>query len=177
MFSSLTLGPPLALLLAVFPAGVIAAALKDATSFTIPNWISAGLVLSFFPVALALHVPWGVVGACAAAAGAALVCGMAFFALGWCGGGDAKLMVACALWLGWPGLLTFLLATGVAGGALAAGLINARKGAIGVVMAAGPGWIGRLFQPDSDLPYGLAIAVGALTAFPSSPLLAALGSF
>ena len=168
-------GPGSALLLAVFPAGVIAAALKDATSYTIPNWISAALVLAFLPVALLLHLPWSAVGICALSALAALLCGMGFFALGWCGGGDAKLLAACALWLGWPGMLVFLLATGVAGGALAGGLMAARRGAIGSLIAAGPGWLGRLFQPDGDLPYGLAIAVGALAAFPSSALMAQLG--
>jgi prepilin peptidase CpaA len=173
--ASITLGPPLGLMLAIFPAGVIAAALKDATSFTIPNWISAALVVIFFPVALVLRLPGEAMIACAASAAAALVCGMGLFSLGWCGGGDAKLMAACALWLGWPAALTFLLATGVAGGALAAGLMTARKGVVGALMASGPGWIGRLFQPDGDLPYGLAICVGALAAFPGSPLVASLG--
>ncbi len=171
----LLFGPTPALLLAIFPAGVIVAALKDATSFTIPNWISAALALAFFPVALALHLPWSAVGGCMLAAVGALVCGMGFFALGWCGGGDAKLLAACALWLGWPGVLVFLLATGISGGLLAAGLVTARKGMIGGLIAAGPGWLGRLFQPDADLPYGLAIAVGALAAFPSSALVASLG--
>jgi prepilin peptidase CpaA len=173
--SALTLFGPGSLLLAVFPAGVIVAALKDATSYTIPNWISAALALGFFPVALALHLPWSAMGGCAASGAAALLCGMGFFALGWCGGGDAKLLAACALWLGWPALLVFLLATGIAGGALAAGLMAARRGVIGSLIAAGPGWLGRLFQPDGDLPYGLAIAVGALAAYPSSALVAQLG--
>jgi prepilin peptidase CpaA len=171
----MTLGPPLALMLAVFPAGVIAAALKDATSFTIPNWISIALVAAFFPVALALRLPGDALAGCAISAAAALVCGFGLFALGWCGGGDAKLLAASALWLGWPGVMTFLLATGVAGGALAAGLMAARKGPVGAMIAAGPGWLGRLFQPDGDLPYGLAICAGALAAFPSSALVASLG--
>jgi prepilin peptidase CpaA len=170
----MTLGVSPALLLAVFPAGVIVAALKDATSFTIPNWISAALVLAFAPVALALHLPLSAVIACALTGVAALLAGMGMFALGWCGGGDAKLMAACALWLGWPGVLTFLLATGVAGGLLAAGLMAARRGMIGPMVAA-DGWLGRLLSPEEDLPYGLAIAVGALSAFPSSVLLASLG--
>jgi prepilin peptidase CpaA len=171
----MTFGLVPALLLAAFPAGVIAAALKDAVSFTIPNWISVAIVLAFFPAALAVHLPLSALGVCAMAAGAALVCGMGMFALGWCGGGDAKLLAACALWLGWPGSMTFMLATGVAGGLLAAGLITARKGAIGSLIAAGPGWLGRLLRPDEDLPYGLAIAVGALAAFPSSALVAQVG--
>ena len=77
------------------------------------------------------------------------------------------------MWLGLPGLMTFLLATGVAGGALALGLMAARKeGLLTSYAAAGPAWLGRLLQPDGDLPYGLAIAVGALAAFPSSALIA-----
>ena len=41
------------ILIAVFPLLVIVAALKDVTSFIIPNWISIGLVLAFYPAALA----------------------------------------------------------------------------------------------------------------------------
>ncbi len=171
----MTLAPsfPL-LLLAVFPAGVIAAAVKDATCFTIPNWISGLLALAFVPVALALHLPLGILGLNFAAGFAALVVGIGFFAMGWCGGGDAKLLAAAALWLGWPAVMTLLLATGVAGGALAVGLIAARNdGRIVAVAGRGPAWLGRLLTPAEDLPYGLAIAIGALVAFPSSALVAA----
>ncbi len=164
---------PQMLLLAIFPAGVIAAALKDMVSFTIPNWISAALAVAFVPIALLVHMPVGEVGVSLGVGAAALVCGFAMFAVGWCGGGDAKLLASAALWLGLPGLLTFLLATGVAGGALALGLIAARKeGLLTSYAAAGPAWLGRLLQADGDLPYGLAIAVGALAAFPSSALIA-----
>ncbi|MEI9965544.1 MAG: prepilin peptidase [Caulobacteraceae bacterium] len=119
---------PLLLLLAVFPAGVIVAALKDATTFTIPNWISAGLVIAFFPMALLAHMPLSAVGISLAAGFAALVAGIGMFAAGWCGGGDAKLLAASALWLGWPGVLPFLAVTGIAGGAVTLGLLAARKG-------------------------------------------------
>ncbi len=40
---------------------------------------------------------------------------------------------------------------------------------------AGPAWIRRLLEPTEALPYGVAIAVGALIAFPSSPVVQALG--
>ena len=163
------------MLLAVFPAGVIAAALKDATSFTIPNWIPAVLVLAFPAAALAAHLTLGEAGMSVLAAFAALLAGMAMFALGWCGGGDAKLMAAAALWLGLPGLAPFLLATGLAGGALALGLVTARQGPLSILAAGGPAWLGRLLTPGEDLPYGLAIAVGALAAFPFSALVMAVG--
>lgn len=165
-----------ALLLILFPAGVIVAALKDATSFTIPNWVSGAIVLAFFPVALIVQLPLGAFGVCLLAGLIALVCGMGMYAAGWCGGGDAKLLAACALWLGWSGAPVFLLATGLAGGALAASLILARKGIIGAYASTTPGWFGRLMSPEEDLPYGLAIAVGALAAFPFSPLVQSVGS-
>ncbi len=169
------MSPGLAVLfLLPFPAGVIAAALKDATSFTIPNWISGILVLCFFPAALAVHLPMGQLGLCLAAGLCALLLGIAMFALRWCGGGDAKLLAASALWMGWPGVLPFLAFTGLAGGALAATLMTARGGMLAPYLARGPAWLGRLLSPEEDLPYGLAIAAGALIAFPSSALSHAL---
>ena len=162
-----------ALLLLPFPAGLIAAALKDATSFTIPNWISILLVACFLPAALAGHMPMGALGLCLAAGAIALVVGIALFAMGWCGGGDAKLLAAAALWLGWPAVLPFLAFTGLAGGALAGGLMLLRGGLLEPYLVRGPAWLGRLLTPKEDLPYGLAIAVGALAAFPSSELFRA----
>ncbi len=162
-----------ALLLAVFPLGLITAALKDVTSFTIPNWIPGGLVLCFFPAAMVAHLPLPEIGAFALTGLIALAAGVGMFALGWCGGGDAKLLAAAALWLGPKAALPFVLATALAGGALGLGLILARKGLVGAAASAGPAWLSRLFAQDGDLPYGIAIAVGALLAFPSSALLAA----
>ncbi len=53
-------------------------------------------------------------------------------------------------------------------------LITARKGWLSVYAASGPVWAQRLLTEGEDLPYGLAIAVGALAAFPSSALIAAM---
>ncbi|MGZ6014689.1 MAG: A24 family peptidase, partial [Phenylobacterium sp.] len=149
---------PSVLLLALFPAAVIVAAFKDATSFTIPNWIPGLMVVLFFPTALIAHLSLPALATCLAVGVVGLLAGMALFALNWCGGGDAKLLATCLLWLGLPAAPTFLLATGVAGGVLALGLISARKGLIGAYAASGPAWLGRLLTPGADLPYGLAIA-------------------
>ena len=170
----MTFAAPSVWLLALFPAGVIIAALKDAVSFTIPNWVSGLLALAFFPAALAAHLPLGVIGLSALIGAGALIAGMGMFALGWCGGGDAKLMAAVVLWLGLRGLPPFILVTALAGGALALGLILARRNILAGFAASGPAWLGRLLAPDGDLPYGLAIAVGALAAFPSSAVVTAV---
>jgi prepilin peptidase CpaA len=157
------------LLLAIFPAAVIFAAIRDLTTFTIPNWISLVLIVAFFPIALISHLPLASLGASVIIGVLALALGVAMFAVGWIGGGDAKLFAASALWLGWPALLPFLMWTGLAGGALAVTLLWSRKLA-NHYPSAGPAWFGRLMTPGGEAPYGVAIAIGGLAAFPLSAL-------
>ena len=157
------------LFLLAFPAGVIAAALSDATSYLIPNRLCAALALAFVPAALALGLPFGGVVTCVGVGAAALALGVGLFALRVLGGGDAKLMAACLLWLGPAAAGPFLLWTAVAGGVLASALLFARR-LPAPLAAAGPRWVGRLLQPGGDVPYGVAIAVGALAAFPGAPV-------
>lgn len=166
-----------AVLLLVFPVLVVVAALRDVTSYTIPNWISGLLILGFFPAALALGLPLGVIGQHGIVFLAALAAGMAMFALGWIGGGDAKLFAVAGLWLGWPAAVTYLVITGVAGGALAVGLLGLRSLWVRPYVVNGPAWFGRLATPGEAVPYGLAIAVGAMVAFPESALLRAWPGF
>lgn len=160
--------------LIAFPALLIVAALKDATSFTIPNWISLAAVAAFFPAALAAGVSLESVGLSLAVGAAALVAGMGMFAAGWIGGGDAKLFAAAGLWLGWPAVSPFLLVTALAGGAMAVILLNLRGDWLRARLPAGPAWVERLRQPGENVPYGVAIAIGALFAFPQSTLIQAV---
>ncbi|HEY8574018.1 A24 family peptidase [Phenylobacterium sp.] len=160
-----------ALIALAFPALVITAALKDAVSYTIPNWISLGLVGLFPLAALAAGMPLPTGGAHVGVGALALVAGMAMFALRWIGGGDAKLFAAAALWLGWNAAVPYLAITGLAGGALAMGLLGLRSPFVRPLVLSGPPWFARLAEPDENVPYGLAIAVGALAAFPGSPFV------
>jgi prepilin peptidase CpaA len=157
------------LFLLVFPAGVIAAALTDATSYTIPNRISLALAAGFVAAALACGLPLPDFAACVGVGAAAFLAGVAMFALKLMGGGDAKLAAACLLWLGPAAAMPFLLWTAVAGGGLALLLLAGRRLPVPVA-ASGPAWVGRLLQPGGDVPYGIAIAAGALAAFPESAL-------
>ncbi|MDB5455772.1 MAG: pilus assembly protein CpaA [Caulobacter sp.] len=161
-------------LLFVLPALAIIAALRDVTSFTIPNWISGALAAAFLPAALAAGAPLATIGLGVAVGAAGLIVGMGMFAAGWVGGGDAKLLAACALWLGWPAVLPFLLATGLAGGALTLLLLALRSAWVEPALAGSPAWIRRLAAPGGDIPYGVAIAIGALAAFPQGALAAGL---
>jgi prepilin peptidase CpaA len=163
-------------LLLVFPALVVVAALKDATSFTIPNWISLALVAAFVPAALLSGASRASIGLCLAVGVGALVAGMGMFAAGWVGGGDAKLFAVSALWLGWPATFPFMLTTGLAGGALTLGLLSLRSGWFEPVLAGSPAWVRKLGAQGGDIPYGVAIAVGALVAFPQGALAVAAGA-
>jgi prepilin peptidase CpaA len=163
------------LLVLVFPALVITGALRDVVSYTIPNWLSLALVAGFPLVALALGLPVQTLGLHVGLGLLALVAGMAMFALGWIGGGDAKLFAAAALWLGWPSILPFLAVTGIAGGLLAVGLLNLRSPMLRAYVVRTPPWFARLAEPGENVPYGVAIAIGALAAFPGSALMQGLG--
>ena len=161
-------------LVAIFPLLAIVAALKDVTSFIIPNWISIAMVVAFYPAALAAGASLGAIGLATAVGAGALAVGMAMFYAGWMGGGDAKMFAACALWMGWPTVLPFLLATALAGGALALILMQMRSNLLRPYLQRGPAWMGRLVTA-SDAPYGLAIAIGALVMLPQGPLVAGMG--
>ncbi|MBN9320269.1 MAG: pilus assembly protein CpaA [Caulobacterales bacterium 68-7] len=162
------------LILLVLPALAIVAALKDATSYTIPNWISVALIAGFIPAALVSHLSLGEVGASVLTGFIFLLAGMGMFALGWIGGGDAKFMAAAALWLGWPASGPFILVTAVCGGALSVGLLTLRSNGVRPLILQAPSWVGRLATPKADAPYGVAICIGALYAFPLSGLAAGL---
>jgi prepilin peptidase CpaA len=158
---------------ATFAALVIFAALRDLSTFTIPNWVSAALAAAFAPAALISHMAWPDVGWHVALGLGMLVVAAVMFALGWIGGGDAKLAAAAALWLG-PNptsIMQFVFVTGLAGGALALSLVALRSAWLRPFTAAGPAWTRRLATPGESAPYGVAIAIGALAAFAAHPLI------
>ncbi len=166
-----------AVLLAVFPAVMVVAALNDATSFTIPNRLSLILLAAFLPAALIMGRPAGEIALDLGVGALALITGMAMFAAGWIGGGDAKLFAVAGLWLGWPAVANFLVITALAGGGLALLLLNARSAYVRNHLAGAPGWLARLTTPGGDVPYGVAIAVGALVAYPQTAMIHAFHGF
>lgn len=159
----------------VFLGLVLTAAVEDALSFTIPNWVSLALLVAFGPAAFAVGMPLPTIALNVGFGAAALVAGMVMFALRWLGGGDAKLLAAVSLWLGWTAAPTFLIGTAMAGGVLAIMLLTVRSTALRPLILLGPRWVTRLAEPGEGVPYGVAIAVGAVGALPSTLFGAALG--
>ncbi len=152
------------LILTIFPILVVVAAIGDVFTMKIPNWLNVIAGVSFFAAAWYVGMPLEQVGWHVAAGVIVLFAGFGLFAMGFIGGGDAKLLAVAAMWLGMGQLIEFLLIMSVAGGVLA------------IVMKFW--WWLRLelelrgFQrfkskvkSSIDLPYGVAIAVGALFAF------------
>jgi len=150
---------------------VIVAALRDAVSYRIPNWISLALIAGFAVAAPLLGLSLQDIGIHVGIGAAALVIGFLMFTFRWIGGGDAKLFAVAALWLGWPAVFTYAITTTIAGGVLAVSLLALRSPYLRPFVVTAPAWLGRLAEPGEAVPYGLAIAVGALAAFPESPLM------
>lgn len=155
--------------LSAFPAALLIAAMNDLYEFKIPNWVSAVLFCSYFAAGLGLGASpsmllEGFLFGCGA-----LVLGFALFAGKVLGGGDAKLLAACAPWIGPSALAPFLLNTAVAGGAFAVALVLFRKAPPFPVYAQAP-WLLRLHQRPKDIPYAVAIAAGGLLSFSQTPL-------
>jgi prepilin peptidase CpaA len=162
------------LVLAVFPGLMILAGISDLFTMTIPNRISLGLIGGFCVVAAVAGIGFPAFAMHLGVAVAVLIFGFCLFSFGLLGGGDAKLLAATALWFGWADLMPFLFATTLFGGALAIGLLMARKMPLPVHLN-NISWIARLHTQGEGAPYGLAIAAGALFAYPNTPWLALAG--
>lgn len=155
--------------LSAFPAALIIAALNDIYEFKIPNWVSIVLFCAYFAAGLGLGAGADILVEGAILACAALVAGFALFALRIIGGGDAKLLAACAPWIGLSALGAFLVYVALAGAALAVALVVFRRMPALPIYAQAP-WLLRLHQRPKDIPYGVAIAAGGLLSFSQTPL-------
>ena len=134
----------------------------DLTSFTIPNLLSLVLIALFAVFAPIVGMPLAAVGWHVLAGVLALAIGFTLFALGYVGGGDAKLFAAIALWVGLDyNLLMFAAYASLFGGALAVALLSIRSLPM-PAMLSGQGWLVRLHDAKSGIPYGVALAAGAL---------------
>lgn len=159
--------------LTILPGAVAFAAAMDLFTLQIPNRISAALVLSFFPLALMAGLGPADIANHLAAGLVALAFGIVLFIPGWFGGGDAKLMAAIALWLGLENLFPYIIYVAFAGGTLASVFLSARTVPLPGPLLAQP-WAQRLHRANSGIPYGLALAAGALLVYPQTIWFASL---
>ena len=150
-----------------FVFAMVYAGLVDLTTMRIRN----GLVLALLAVYVALapmagftleEVAWS-----AAIAAGLLLVGFVFFARGWMGGGDAKLLAVTALWLGFEQMPAFLVYTALFGAVLTLAILQLRLVGLPAFLGSKP-WITRLQSDRTGIPYGVAITLAALIVFPQT---------
>lgn len=151
---------------------MIMAATGDVLSRRIPNLLVLLIAAAFFPLALAHGLPLPVILMHTAGGLVTLLAGFALFSLGFLGGGDAKLLGAAAIWFGFAGLPQFIAVTALAGGLLGLAVLawslvvldaDIRQSRMSLAVSS--------VRPS--VPYGYAIAAGAILALPGSWLVPA----
>lgn len=138
---------------------VLAAARSDAHELRIPNALSAAILALFGVYAAVALTPQAAAVALGLAA-STLLLGFIAYRRGLMGGGDAKLLAACMAWAGPAYALEFLAVTAIAGGVIALALVSPLTARAAVAMQRN--WPARAVGAKASMPYGVAIAAGAL---------------
>ena len=139
-------------LAALVTAGLLAAAAEDMMRLRISN-ITVLVVLGSAIVAMAVEGFHGPLWQNAVVFAAILAAGTLAFARNLLGGGDVKILAAAGLWVGVDAAPWLLASVFVAGGVVAVLFIIVRK------------LRGRKRSEANRIPYGVAIAAGALFVF------------
>jgi len=155
-------------MLLLFPALMAYAASSDLLSMRISNRVSLILIAGFIIAALALRMPLEALALHLAAGALVLVLCFGMFAMGWIGGGDAKLAAATSLWIGWSALAEYGIAASLLGGVLTVAILQMRANPL-PYFARWP-WLLHLHHEKTGIPYGIALAAAGLAVYPESTL-------
>jgi len=160
-----------ALILVVFPFCMLFAALSDMLSMRIANRVPLILLGTFALVAPLTGMGWVDIGWHFLAAALVLVVTFGLFALGGMGGGDAKLLAATALWMGFNLTLTgYLVYSAFLGGVLTIAILSFRGSAMAVYTSRNM-FLRHFADASVGVPYGIALGIGGLLTYPESPLM------
>ena len=160
-----------AFLFFLFATPQLMAALNDANAMKIPNRIPLIVLAAYFAMVpftwagmpmFIEHLTVGVV---------LFAVGFAMFAFGWMGGGDAKLLAATSFWFTWPDAFAYMVYTSLFGGALTLFIMLGRSYIPVRVFTSQ--WAQTMFKDETKIPYGLALAAGAIAVLPSSQIFKA----
>jgi prepilin peptidase CpaA len=159
--------------LLLFPALMAFAAASDLVTLTISNRVSIALAAGFVVLALAGGMDASSLLSHGGAGALVLVIGFACFAMRWIGGGDAKVAAGAALWFGFDHLLDFLFFASLFGGVLSLAVLLFRRVPLPYALA-GQTWLLRLRAHETGVPYGIALAAGALLVYPETEWVKAI---
>ena len=160
-----------AALLVIFPFCMLHAAMSDMVSMTIANRVSLILVGAFVVLAPLTGMGWTTFGWHLAAGAMILAITFTIFAIGGMGGGDAKLLAATALWMGFGfPLLQYLVYSAVIGGVLTLAILLFRSSPVS--WYAGRNVLLRNFADQrAGIPYGVALGAAGLLVYPETALM------
>ncbi|HEY0027737.1 MAG TPA: prepilin peptidase [Allosphingosinicella sp.] len=136
-------------LIALLTAGLLAAAVGDWRTRTIPNWLNGAIALGAIPYWWAIGLSlWPDVALQIAVAFGVLLLFFLAFQLGQMGGGDVKMLFALALWLPPMDVFQLIMIMAIAGGVLTIAMLIPHR----LLKTAG----------NPEIPYGIAIAFAGL---------------
>ena len=161
----------------IFCVTMFSAGISDARSMNIPNWSSLFILIAFFVVTPFVWQGWGVFTEHLMVGASVFLITFAMFSLNIWGAGDSKLMAATAFWWQWPDMLMYLFYTVFAGGALALcvilGILIKKFAPVPIAHSA---VVDLVVKEGRDIPYALALGLGALATLPQSQIfLKAMG--
>lgn len=160
-----------AAILVVFPFCMLFAAISDMVSMTIANRVSILLVAAFVVLAPLTGMQWQAIGLHLAAGAAVLAVTFSMFALGGMGGGDAKLLAATSLWMGFSiELMQYLVYAALIGGLLTVLLIIYRGSPLST-LTGGNLFLRHFADSKAGIPYGVALGISGLLVYPATPLM------
>ena len=160
-----------ALIFVDFPFCMLFAAISDMLSMTIANRVPLLLAGVFLVVAPLTGMDWAAFAWHLAAGSLVLCVTFGLFAMGGMGGGDAKLLAATALWLGFGFcLVQYLVASAILGGFLTLGILAYRKSTLAVFTSHSI-FLRHFADEKTGVPYGIALGIGGLLTYPDSPLM------
>ena len=150
--------------LLLFPLLMAFAASSDLLTMRISNRLVLILAASFAVLALSINMPLQEFGLHLVCAAVVLIVTFSLFGFGWIGGGDAKLAAATTLWLGFSVTVPYLLYASLIGGFMTLAILGLRRWPLPQFMAR-IGWIDRLHDQKSGVPYGIALAIAGLLTY------------
>jgi prepilin peptidase CpaA len=153
--------------LVLFPLAMIYAGLMDLVTLKIRNHLVLAIGVGWLILAPLSGYSIAELGASAAVASVVFAFTFTFFALGWIGGGDAKLAAVTALWFQPEEALLYFTYAAFLGGMLTLGILQLRTGMLPLILYRVP-WIAQLQDARSGVPYGAAMAPAALIVFPET---------
>ena len=155
----------------VFPFCMAYAAISDMLSMTIANRVSLLLVATFLIIAPLTGMTWSDYGWHLAAGIVVLSVTFTLFAIGGMGGGDAKLLAATALWMGFgQELMQYLVYSAALGGLLTMLILVYRRSPLSVYTGQNI-FLRNLADRDVGIPYGIALGLGGIATYPNTALV------